>query len=102
MSEPRRSAGLELLAEVRQRLEDALLRIDPHRRLAGRPVSYRLIDGATLEIIYRDVPAIADAEVLGVQRAIGGEASCTVTPQTAETLTVRVGVATDTARGGEP
>lgn len=102
MSGPRRPAALERLAEVRQRLTDALPRLDPHHRLAGRPVTYRLIDGGALEITYRDVPAIADAELLGVRRAIGGEISCTVTPQTAETLTVRFVVAVDAAWGDEP
>jgi hypothetical protein len=101
MSAPRRPAGLERLDDIRRRLEEALPRVDPHRRLAGRPVSYRLIDGTTLEITFRDVPAVADAEVLGVQRLIGGETSCTVIPQTAETLTVRFVVATDIARGDE-
>ena len=102
MSAPRRPAALERLDEIRQRLADALPRVDPHHRLAGRPVTYRLIDGGTLEITYRDVPAIADAEVLGVRRVIGGESSCTVTPQTAETLTVRFVVAVDVARSDEP
>ena len=75
MSEPRRTAALERLDQVRQRLADALPRVDPHHRLAGRPVSYRVIDGGTLEITYRDVPAIADAERLGVRRVSGGESS---------------------------
>jgi len=37
--------------------------------VAGRPVSYRVIDGQMLEITYRDVAGIADAEVLGVKAA---------------------------------
>jgi len=102
VSAPRRPAALERLDDVRQRLADALPRVDPHHRLAGRPVTYRLIDDATLEITYRDVPAIADAELLGVKRLIGGESACTVTPQTAETVTVRFVLAVDAARGSEP
>lgn len=101
MSGSRRTAALARLDEIRQRLADALPRVDPHHRLAGRPVTYRLIDGATLEITYRDVPAIGDAELLGVMRVIGAESSCTVTPRTAETLTVRFVVAVDAARGDE-
>ena len=77
------------LDEIRRLLAEGLTRIDPHHRLAGRPVTYRRVDGTTLEITYRDVPGIAEAEVLGVKRLLGAESFCTVSPQTAETLTVR-------------
>lgn len=75
--------------EIRRRLADGLGKIDPHHRLLGRPVAYRVIDGTMLEITYHDVPGIAEAEVLGVKRLIGVECFCTVSPQTAETVTVR-------------
>lgn len=75
--------------ELQHRLTDGLARIDPHHRLAGRPVSYRVIDGQTFEITFRDVPGIAEAEVLGVKRLIGAECFCTVSPQTRESVTVR-------------
>jgi hypothetical protein len=88
-----RAATPEQLSEIQHRLADGLARIDPHHRLLGRPVRYRLIDGQTLEISYRDVPGIADAEVLGVKRLIGTECCCTVAPQTAECVTVRFVVA---------
>ena len=58
-------------AAIQHRLSEGLGRIDPHHRLLGRPVAYRIIDGTTLEITYRDVPGIAEAEVLGVKRLIG-------------------------------
>ncbi len=74
---------------IRKALDESLARIDPHHRLLGRPVTYRILDGATLEITYRDVAGIAETEVLGVKRLIGRECYCTVGPQTAETLTVR-------------
>ncbi len=79
----------EQATEIQHRLTDGLASIDPHHRLLGRPVAYRVIDGTTLEITYRDVPGIAEAEVLGVKRLIGAESFCTVSPQTAETVTVR-------------
>lgn len=79
----------ELATEIQRRLSDGLGKIDPHHRLLGRPVAYRVIDGTTLEITYRDVSGIAEAEVLGVKRLIGAECFCTVAPQTAETITVR-------------
>jgi hypothetical protein len=74
---------------IQHRLTEGLRAIDPHHRLLGRPVAYRVIDGTMLEITYRDVPGIADAEVQGVKRLIGAECFCSVAPQTAETVVVR-------------
>ncbi len=67
--------------------------MDPHHRLVGRPVSFRIISGQAFEILYRDVPSIVEAEVLGVKRLLGEECFCSVSPQTAETLSVRFVVA---------
>lgn len=75
--------------DVRRQLDLGLARINPHHRLLGRPVSYRVIDGSTLEITFKDVAGIAEAEVLGVKRVLGKECYCTVSPQTAESVTVR-------------
>lgn len=74
---------------LRKRLEEGLRLIDPHHRLRDRPVRFRQIDARTIEIVYRDVTGIAEAEVLGIKRIIGGECFCVVEPQTAETITVR-------------
>ena len=79
----------DTINDLQRRLADGLAAIDPHHRLVGRPVSYRVIDGRALEITYRDVAGIADAEVLGVKRLLGQDCSCTVSPQTSERLTVR-------------
>jgi hypothetical protein len=79
----------DLIADLKRKLTDGLASIDPHHRLLGRPVSYRVIDGRTLEITYRDVAGIADAEVLGVKRVIGQECFCSVSPQSSERLIVR-------------
>lgn len=79
----------DTLNALQRRLADGLAKIDPHHRLLGRPVSYRAIDGQTLEITYRDVTGIAEAELLGVKQLIGQECFCTVSPQTAERLIVR-------------
>lgn len=75
--------------EIQQRLAEGLARLGAHHRLGGRPVAYRVIDGQSLEIVYRDVAGIADADVQGIKRIIGRECACTVSPQTAESLTVR-------------
>lgn len=77
------------LQALQRRLADGLAAVDPHHRLLGRPVSYRVIDGTTVEITFRDVAGIAEAEVLGVKRLIGQECFCTVSPQSAERLIVR-------------
>ena len=79
----------ESIGALQRKLAEGLAKIDPHHRLLGRPVTYRVIDGRALEITYRDVAGIADAEVLGVKRIIGADCSCSVSPQTAEQLTVR-------------
>lgn len=80
---------VERITEIQRQLAEGLAAVDPHHRLLGRPVSYRLVDGHTLEIVYRDVPGVAEPEVLGVKRLIGTESFCTVSPQTAETVTVK-------------
>ena len=79
----------DAITELQRRLADGLAKIDPHHRLLGRPVSYRVIDGQMLEIIYRDVAGIADAEVNGVKRILGNDCHCSVSPQTAEHVIVR-------------
>jgi len=79
----------EQLSDIRHRLADGLAKIDPHHRLLGRPVSYRVLDGEVFEITFRDVTGIAEAEVLGVKKLIGANCYCTVAPQTAESVTVR-------------
>src|SRR5216117_1423381 len=50
----------ELISDLQRKLAEGLATIDPHHRLLGRPVSYRIIDGRTLEITFRDVAGIAD------------------------------------------
>ena len=89
MSDVQSVSTPERLAELQHQLAEGLARIDPHHRLLGRPVGYRLIDGQTFEITYRDVPGIAEAEVLGVKRLLGKDCYCSVSPQTAETISVR-------------
>jgi hypothetical protein len=79
----------ERLTALCDRLSRGLEQIDPHHRLRGRPVSYGVIAGQTFEITYRDVVRIEETELLGVKRLIGEDCYYSVTPQTAETLTVR-------------
>ncbi|HEY3221255.1 MAG TPA: hypothetical protein VGJ80_11035 [Gemmatimonadales bacterium] len=81
--------SVDAITELQRKLADGLAKIDPHHRLLGRPVTYRVIDGQMLEITYRDVAGIADAEVLGWKRIIGQECSCSISPQTAERIVVR-------------
>ena len=79
----------DAITELQKKLADGLAKIDPHHRLLGRPMSYRVIDGQMLEITFRDVAGIAEAEVLGIKRIIGEDCYCSVSPQTAEQITVR-------------
>ena len=79
----------DAIGELQRRLAEGLAKIDPHHRLLGRPVRYRVIDGQMLEITYRDVAGIAEAEELGVKRIMGKDCYCSVSPQTAERIIVR-------------
>jgi hypothetical protein len=79
----------EKLTALKANLAEGLDKVDPHQRLKGRPVSYEVLDGRTLQITFRDVPGIGEAEVLGVKRLLGGSSFCTVSPQSAERLLVR-------------
>jgi hypothetical protein len=79
----------DAITDLQRKLADGLARIDPHHRLLGRPVTYRVIDGRMLEVTYRDVAGIADAELLGWKRIIGQDCSCSISPQTAEQIMVR-------------
>lgn len=79
----------ERAAAIKQRLADGLARVDPYHRLLGRPVRYQLTAGQTLEITFRDVPSIGEAEVNGVKRLLGGKSFCAVSPQSRERIIVR-------------
>ncbi len=80
----------ERLNRIQQQLSTGLEGVDPHHKLAGRPATYRVIAGRTFEIVFRDVTSITEAEMLGLKRVIGEECYCSVEPQTAETVSVRV------------
>jgi len=77
------------LSAMQQRLTRGLEQVDPHHRLRGHPIHYKVIAGQTFEIVFRDVPSIDEGDLAGVKRLIGEHCYCTVMPQTAETLTVR-------------
>jgi hypothetical protein len=77
------------LSSIKAMLETGLARVDPYQRLRGRPLRYQLTAGQTLEITFRDVPSIGEAEVIGVKRLLGGKTFCTVSPQSRERLIVR-------------
>ena len=77
------------LSAIKESLERGLARVDPYHRLQGRPVRYQLTAGQTLEITFRDVPSIGEAEVNGVKRLLGGKTFCSVSPQSRERLIVR-------------
>jgi hypothetical protein len=76
------------LSDIQDQIRGGLSRVDPHRRLQGRPVTHRVISGQTFEIVFSEVPRIDETEVLGVKKLIGQLCFCSVSPATAETLTV--------------
>ena len=82
-------AAQERVAAIKDNLAARLEKVDPYHRLHGRPVRYQLTAGQTLEITFRDVPSIGDAEVGAVKRLLGGKSFCSVTPQSRERLIVR-------------
>jgi len=77
------------LNEIQQRLHEGLSRVDVHHRLVGKPADFRVISGQTFEIVFKEVPSIDEAEIMGVKQLIGEKCYCHVFPQTAETLAVR-------------
>jgi hypothetical protein len=79
----------ERLSSIQKRLAEGLPRVDPHHRLQGRPVSYQVFAGRTLEIVYRDVARIEEGELLGVRRLVGEQCAFSIIPHSAETITVR-------------
>ncbi len=86
---PRDRAMQERLTVIKESLTAGLATVDPFRRLRDRPVRYQLTAGQALEITFRDVPSIGEAEVLGVKKLLGGKSFCTVSPQSRERLIVR-------------
>lgn len=83
-------AEQEYLRQVRSRLEDGLARLDQHHRLRRRPMTCRITAPRTIEIVYRDVTRIEESELLGLKKVLGTACYCSIEPQTAETLTVRI------------
>src|SRR2546430_10286159 len=81
---PSSGTSPEAISDLQRKLAEGLAKIDPHHRLLGRPVTYRVIDGKMLEITYRDLAGIADAELLGWNRIVGQDCPCSLSPQTAE------------------
>ena len=82
-------AAQQRVAAIKASLATGLEKVDPYHRLHGRPVRYQLTAGQTLEIAFRDVPSIGEAEVNAVKRLLGGRSFCSVSPQSRERLIVR-------------
>lgn len=85
----KRQGAATRVAAIKESLAAGLARVDPYHRLRGRPVRYQATAGQTLEITFRDVPSIGEAEVNGVKKLLGGKAFCTVSPQSRERVIVR-------------
>ena len=82
-------AAHQRAAAIKESLATGLEKVDPYHRLHGRPVRYQLTAGQTLEITFRDVPSIGEAEVNAMKRLLGGKSFFSVSPQSRERLIVR-------------
>jgi hypothetical protein len=77
------------LTAIKESLASGLAKVDPYHRLRDRPLHFQLTAGQTLEIAFRDVPSIGEAELNGVKKLLGGSVFCSVSPQSRERLVVR-------------
>jgi hypothetical protein len=82
-------AAQQRAAAIKETLATRLGEVDPYHRLHGRPVRFQLTAGQTLEIAFRDVPSVGEAEINAVKRLLGGKAFCSVSPQSRERVIVR-------------
>jgi len=80
----------QYLRDIRRRFEEGIERLDQHHRLRGRRMTYRVSAPRTVEIVFHDVARIEESELLGLKKAVGAPCYCSVEPQTAETLRIRV------------
>lgn len=80
----------QYLRDIRRRLEEGIARLDQHHRLRGRRMTYRVSAPRTVEIVFHDVARIEESELLGLKKTIEAPCYCSVEPQTAETLRIRV------------
>lgn len=82
-------AAQQRVTAIQESLATGIEKVDPYHRLRGRPGHYQLTAGQTLEITFRDVPSIGEAEVNAMKRLLGGKSFCSVSPQSRERLIVR-------------
>lgn len=92
------AAARARLSGIQERLARGLSAADPHHRFAGRPLSLTVVSGQAVEIVFKDVPSVDEADVLGIKKLIGDACFCSVSPQTAEAVTVRFVVPLKTGR----
>lgn len=78
----------DLVSTFQQRLSEQLPRVDPHGRLAGRPMTIQPVDKQTIEIVFHDVPQVSENEVRAFRKLLDTPVFCTVTPESERTLIV--------------
>lgn len=78
----------DLVSTFQQRLSEQLPRLDPHGRLAGRPMTIQPVDKQTVAIVFHDVPQVSETEVRAFRKLIDAPVFCTVTPESERTLIV--------------
>lgn len=77
------------ISEIQEKLTRSLERADPHHRLVGRPLAYKVVSGQTLEITFQEVPRIDESELMEIKRSLGESCYARVLPETERSLLVR-------------
>ena len=78
----------DALTALQARIAESLPALDPLGRLAGRPMSIAPVDAQTVEIVFREVPQVSEAEVRAVRRLLDVPLFCTVSPESERTVAV--------------
>ncbi|HEY7406792.1 MAG TPA: hypothetical protein VH638_00865 [Gemmatimonadaceae bacterium] len=78
----------ELIVGIQQRLAEHLPAADQNGWIAGRPVTITPLDQQTVELVFRGVPQVSEAEVRAVRRVLEMNVFCSVAPESADTLRV--------------
>ena len=78
----------DLVSALQMRLAEQLAAADPNGRLANRPMTIVPVDKRTVEIVFREVPQVSEAEVRAVRRIVDLPVFCSVLPETEHSVKV--------------
>ncbi|MDQ3697584.1 MAG: hypothetical protein M3373_06115 [Gemmatimonadota bacterium] len=78
----------DAVSALQTRIAEQLPVADPLGRIAGRAMTIEPIDTHTVEVTFRGVPQLSEAEVRAFRKVAELQAFCTVAPESATTLAV--------------